>query len=48
MGTQLHIHVYIAFPPIVMLRCKYLEVVLNNADTCIHPPETLMQLVWAL
>ena len=29
MGTKLHIHVYILFPPIVVLRCKYLDIVLN-------------------
>ena len=29
MGTKLHIHVYIHFPPIVVLRCKYLDIVLN-------------------
>ena len=28
-GTKLHIHVYIAFPPVVVLRCKYLDIVLN-------------------
>ena len=29
MGTQLHTHVYILFPPIVVLRDKYLDIVLN-------------------
>ena len=29
MGTQLHIHVYIIFSPIVMLRSKYLDIVLS-------------------
>ena len=29
MGTQLHIHVYIIFSPIVALRCKYLDIVLR-------------------
>ena len=29
MGTKLHIHVYILFPPIVVLQCKYLDIVPN-------------------
>ena len=29
MGTQLHIHVSIYFSPIVLLRCKYLDIVLS-------------------
>ena len=29
MWTKLHIHVYIIFSPIVVLRCKYLHIVLN-------------------
>ena len=29
MGTKLHTHVYIIFPPIVMLQCKYLDIVLS-------------------
>ena len=29
MGTKLHIHVYIIFPPIVVLQCKYLDIVLS-------------------
>ena len=29
MGTQLHIHVYINFPPIVVLHCKYLDIVFS-------------------
>ena len=29
MGTKLHIHVHILFPPIVVLRRKYLDVVLS-------------------
>ena len=29
MGTKLHINMYIIFPPIVVLRCKYLDIVLN-------------------
>ena len=29
MGTKLDIHVYILFPPIVVLRCKCLDIVLN-------------------
>ena len=28
-GTQLHIEVYIIFSPIVMLPCKYLDIVLS-------------------
>ena len=29
MVTQLHIHVYIIFSPIVVLRCKYLDIDLS-------------------
>ena len=29
MGTQLHIHVYVLFSPIIMLCHKYLDIVLN-------------------
>ena len=29
MGTKLHIHLYIIFSPFVVLRCKYLDIVLN-------------------
>ena len=29
MGTKLHIHLYILFPPIIALQCKYLDTVLN-------------------
>ena len=29
MGTKLQIHVYILFPPIVLLQCKYLHIVFN-------------------
>ena len=29
MGTKLYIHVHILFPPIFVLRCKYLDIVLN-------------------
>ena len=32
MGTQLHIHVDIIFSPIVMLCCKYLDVVLSATE----------------
>ena len=28
-GTTLHIHVHILFPPIVQLQCKYLDINLN-------------------
>ena len=39
MGTQLHIHVYIIFSPIVMLRCKYLNIVLRatQQDLIVNP-----------
>ena len=38
MGTKLHIHVYILFPPIVVLRCKYLDIVLGatQQDLIVH------------
>ena len=29
MGTKLHVYVYILFPPIVVLQCKYLDIVLS-------------------
>ena len=29
MGTKLHIHVYTLFPSILVLPCKYLDIVLN-------------------
>ena len=29
MGTKSPIHVYIILPPIVVLQCKYLDIVLN-------------------
>ena len=29
MGTKLHIHVYNPFPPIGVLQCKYLDIILN-------------------
>ena len=29
MGTKLHIHVYILFPPIVVFQYKYLDIVLS-------------------
>ena len=39
MGTKLHIHVYILFPPIVVLRCEYLDIVLNatQQDIIVNP-----------
>ena len=39
MGSKLHIHVYIIFPPIVMLQCKYLDIVLNaiQQDLLVNP-----------
>ena len=39
MGTQLHIHVYIVFSPIVMLCCKYLDIVLSatQQDLIVNP-----------
>ena len=39
MGTRLHIHAYIIFPPIVMFRCKYLDIVLNatQQDLIVNP-----------
>ena len=29
MGNELHLHVFIFFPPFVLLGCKYLDIVLN-------------------
>ena len=42
MGTQLHIPVYIIFSPIVVLHCKYLDIVLSAAqqDLIVNPPLT--------
>ena len=39
MGTKLHLHVYIFFPPIVLLQCKYLDIVLNatQQDLIVNP-----------
>ena len=39
MGTQLDIHVYIIFSPIVMLHCKYLDIVLSatQQDLIVSP-----------
>ena len=39
MGTQSRIHVYIIFSPIVMLRCKYLDIVLSatQQDLIVNP-----------
>ena len=39
MGTNLHIHAYILFPPIVVLWCKYLDIVLNatQQDLIVNP-----------
>ena len=39
MGTQLHIYVYITFYPIVMLCCKYLDVL--SFQFCHEPKSTL-------
>ena len=32
MGSKLHIHIYIIFPPIVVLQCKYLDIVLSATE----------------
>ena len=39
MEIKLHIHVYIIFPPIVVLRCKYLDIVLSatQQDLIVNP-----------
>ena len=39
MGTKLHIHMYIFFPPIVVLRCTYLDIVLSatEQDLIVNP-----------
>ena len=39
MGNKLHIHIYILFPPIVVLRYKYLDIVLNatQQDLLVNP-----------
>ena len=39
MGTKLYIHAYINFPPIVMLWCKYLDIVLSTTqqDLIVNP-----------
>ena len=39
MGTKSHINMYIIFPPIVVLRCKYLVIVLNatQQDLIVNP-----------
>ena len=39
MGTKLRIHVYIIFPPIVVLRYKYLDIVLSatQQDLIVNP-----------
>ena len=39
MGTQLHMHVYILFSPIIMLRCKYLDIFLTatQQDPIVNP-----------
>ena len=39
MGTKLHIHVYMLFPPIIVLLCKYLDIVLNatQQDLIVDP-----------
>ena len=38
-GTQLHIHVYIIFSPIVVLHCRYLDIVLSTTqqDLIVNP-----------
>ena len=38
-GIQLHIHVYIIFSPIVVLRCQYLDIVLSatQQDLIVNP-----------
>ena len=39
MGTQLHIHLYIIFSPIVVLHCNYLDIVLRatQQDIIVNP-----------
>jgi len=39
MGAKLHIHVCILFPPIAVLQCKYLDIVLNatQQDLIVNP-----------
>ena len=39
MGTTLYIHVYKLFPPIVVLQCKYLDIVLKatQQDLIVNP-----------
>ena len=39
MGTQLYIHIYIIFPPIVVLQSKYLDIVLSatQQDLIVNP-----------
>ena len=39
METKLHVHVYILFPSIAVLRCKYLDIVLNatHQDLTVNP-----------
>ena len=39
MRTKLHIHVYILFLPIVVLRCKYLDIIVNatQRDLIVNP-----------
>ena len=39
MGTKLNLHVYIFFPPIVLLQYKYLDIVLNatQQDLIVNP-----------
>ena len=39
MGTKLHLHVYVFFPPFVLLRYKYLDIVLNatQQDLIVNP-----------
>ena len=39
MGNKLHIQIYILFPPIVVLRCMYLDIVLSatQQDLIVNP-----------
>ena len=39
MGAKIHLHVYIFFPPFVLLQYKYLDIVLNatQQDLIVNP-----------
>ena len=39
MGAKVHLHVYIFFPPFVLLQYKYLDIVLNatQQDLIVNP-----------